>query len=208
MNSYADFSGIAFAYDYLARIFFGDTIKRCQIWTLKSLQENATVLIPGGGTGWILEEIDKLNIPLEIVYVEPSKGMMRRSKERKINNLKIRYINEMNGSSSTEFDKILHFFYLDLFNEVNLEAEIISARNLLKPKGFLLFADFQLNRKTLPVWQKSLSFIMHQFFRRVTGMESNKLKDLHSAILKSGFNLVEEKFFYGNFISGKIYQKI
>ena len=101
---------------------------------------------------------------------------------------------------------ILLFFYLDLFNEVNLVKEIARVRNLLKPGGFLLFADFRLNPGNFKLWQKSLSFIMHQFFRRFAGMESERLKDLHSAILYNGFNLIEESFFYGDFITGKIYQ--
>ena len=98
MNPYADFSGIAFAYDYLAKITFGNAIERSQIWTLKNLRKNDVILIQGGGTGWILEKIDKLQLPMEIVYVEPSDGMMRMSKNRKSTNLNIYFLKELNGT--------------------------------------------------------------------------------------------------------------
>jgi spermidine synthase len=70
-------------YDGLSRLVFGRTLIAAQVAFLSSIPKNAKVLIIGGGTGWILEEITRLYPSgLTITYVEISANMMALSQKR------------------------------------------------------------------------------------------------------------------------------
>ena len=51
------YDSIAGVYDKLAGIFIGKALREAQIYLLQFIPANARLLIVGGGTGWILEEI-------------------------------------------------------------------------------------------------------------------------------------------------------
>ena len=71
-----DYNRIAKSYDVLSRIIFQNSIIKAQLYLIEFLEENTKVLIVGGGTGWILEEIAKLKKPnISVVYVEKSSAM-------------------------------------------------------------------------------------------------------------------------------------
>ena len=73
---------IAPFYDHLVKLVFGDKLKELQCSFLKKIQSNDKVLILGGGTGWILEEIDSVCVNTDIVYIDKSPSMIKRAKRR------------------------------------------------------------------------------------------------------------------------------
>ena len=80
--SQSNFNLIAPVYDFLAKMVFGSHLKKAQTIFLNQIKEGDRVLVVGGGTGWILEELNQLNKPIKVVYVEPSTKMMSLSKAR------------------------------------------------------------------------------------------------------------------------------
>ncbi|WP_029204172.1 class I SAM-dependent methyltransferase [Pedobacter agri] len=78
-----NYDKIANYYDSLSRLVFGKSQVNAQINQLKSITKNSSILIVGGGTGWILEEIGKRHPSgLKITYVEISAKMLVLSKDR------------------------------------------------------------------------------------------------------------------------------
>jgi ubiquinone/menaquinone biosynthesis C-methylase UbiE len=74
----SNYDNSAWFYDRLSRIILGKALIRAQTTFLPYLSlPNSKVLIAGGGTGWILEEIAKVHPSgLHITYVELSEKMM------------------------------------------------------------------------------------------------------------------------------------
>ena len=74
---------IADVYDRLAGIFIGKALRNAQIYLAQYIPAGAKILIAGGGTGWILEEITRLHDSgLQIDYLDISAGMIAKAKER------------------------------------------------------------------------------------------------------------------------------
>ena len=77
-----NYNTIAGYYDFLSRTIFQRSIINAQVALLSYIKPNSTVLIVGGGTGWILEKIEPAG--LEITYVEISENMLALSRKRKL----------------------------------------------------------------------------------------------------------------------------
>jgi len=78
-----NYDRIARYYDFLSRIVFFRAQLKAQIDQLHFIPANSSVLIVGGGTGWILEEIAKVHpTGLNITYVEISAKMLELSRKR------------------------------------------------------------------------------------------------------------------------------
>ena len=69
----ANYDNSAWFYDRLSRLIYGKALVRSQVYLLRYIPAGSIILIAGGGTGWILEEISKLHPSgLKITYVEIS----------------------------------------------------------------------------------------------------------------------------------------
>jgi spermidine synthase len=67
----ANFNNSAWFYDGLSRLVYGNALVEAQVYLLQFIRPNSKILIAGGGTGWILEELAKLHPEgLKIAYVE------------------------------------------------------------------------------------------------------------------------------------------
>src|ERR1700744_542206 len=94
-NMAANYDNSAWFYDRLSRLVYGKALIRSQIYLLKHIPKNSNILIAGGGTGWILEEIVKIHPSgLTITYVEVSANMMDLSKKRNVQSNKVTFIYE------------------------------------------------------------------------------------------------------------------
>ena len=88
-----NYDNIASSYDLLSRLVFFRSQVKAQIEQLKYIPEGSNVLIAGGGTGWILEEIAKIHPSgLSITYVEISAKMLEISQKRNTKANTITYI--------------------------------------------------------------------------------------------------------------------
>src|SRR5689334_3514018 len=65
-----NYNSVAFFYDSLNRIVFGNSTIRSQVWLLQQIPANASILVIGGGTGWILEKLAEVHSSgLHIIYI-------------------------------------------------------------------------------------------------------------------------------------------
>ncbi len=72
-----NYNKIAKYYDLISRLVYGKAIIKAQVSLLKFIPANSSVLIIGGGTGWVLEELAKIHQEgLTIIYVENSSKMI------------------------------------------------------------------------------------------------------------------------------------
>jgi ubiquinone/menaquinone biosynthesis C-methylase UbiE len=91
----ANYDNIARVYDLLSRVIFGRHIEQAQVCMLEYVPSGSSILIVGGGTGWILEKLsDQYPHGLQIDYVEISAEMIVLSEKRNHKENVVNFINK------------------------------------------------------------------------------------------------------------------
>src|SRR6185312_9120418 len=132
----ANYNNSAWFYDRLSTLVYGKALIKAQVYLLQFIQPGSKVLIVGGGTGKLLEEIAKIHpARLKITYVEIAPKMMVLSRERNTGNNKVNFVNEAveNVDLPSDFDMILTPFLFDNFTEENFRKIFIHIHQCLKP---------------------------------------------------------------------------
>ncbi|MFC5272181.1 class I SAM-dependent methyltransferase [Adhaeribacter terreus] len=208
-----NFNFVAPFYDPLSKLIFGQSIKNSQLSLLPFIPENVTVLIIGGGTGWILEEMLKQNKTSKILYLEVSEKMLAQSKKRyaKLSQnsetkVEFRLGTEQTLQPEETFDVIFTGFLLDLFQPENLQKLMQKLHGHLKPNGLWLVADFAPQNATY-FWQKSLLKTMVLFFKLTANLQANTLPEIEKALENFPLEQLNKHLFYHNLIFAATYRK-
>lgn len=204
----ANYNNSAWFYDRLSRLVYGRALINAQVYLLQFIPADTSVLIVGGGTGWILEELTRLHSSgLQITYVEVAADMMARSRRRNTGQNNVTFINDAveNVKTGTDFDVIITPFLFDNFTTETTDKVFRHLHQLLKPDGTWLNCDFQLTGKW---WQTVLLKSMFFFFRLICGIEASKLPEVQSLFKTNKYQLIDEKAFYGDFVGAKVYRKV
>ncbi|MEO6980287.1 MAG: class I SAM-dependent methyltransferase [Mucilaginibacter sp.] len=202
----SNYNNSAWFYDRLSRLVYGRALINAQVYLLQFVPANSAVLIVGGGTGWILEELTKIHPSgLQITYVEIAADMMIRSKQRDNGLNEVVFVNDAveNVVISQGFDVIITPFLFDNFTEATAQKVFDHIHQLLKPGAAWLNADFQLTGKW---WQSVLLKSMFLFFRVLCKIEASQLPDVEQLFNARGYRAVERRSFYGDFIISTAYK--
>lgn len=204
-----NYDHVAPFYDLLSHLVYGKAIVQAQIFLVNAIPENSSILIIGGGTGQVLEEISKKYISgLQITYVDISKKMIALSRKRNTGNNNLIFITQSISDVTFhhQFDVIITPFLFDNFSNNTTKVIFNKIHAILKPHGLWLFADFQLSEKN-NLWQKLLLNIMYSFFRVLGGIEASHLPDTTSLFEENKYQPVSKQTFYRKFIYAVIYVK-
>ena len=173
----SNYDHIAGFYDRLSRLVFGSSIVRAQVCLLPFIPAGARILIIGGGTGWILEEIAALHPQgLTIDYIESSAKMIAISQKRNRQKNSVQFIHQPieDYVLTTPYDVIITPFLFDNFPKDKIAYIFEKLHAYLKSNGLWLYADFTSGTGN-PFWQKILLRIMYLFFRVTGAIETQKL---------------------------------
>jgi ubiquinone/menaquinone biosynthesis C-methylase UbiE len=202
----ANYDNSASFYDKLSQLVFGKALVNAQAWLLPQIPKNAKILIVGGGTGWIMEEITKLHPSgLNITYVEISANMMTLSRKRNIGANHVVFINKAieEAGLPPDFDVAITPFLFDNFTDNTLPGVFQHIHQTLKPGSLWLNTDFQLTGKW---WQYAMLKSMLLFFKMLCGVPAWRLPDVGRQFGKFGYGVVEEKIFFGDFVVTRLYK--
>ena len=206
----ADYNKIARFCDLLSRLVYGKSLIRSQRCLLSLIPAGSSVLVVGGGTGWILEDISKLAQPgISVTYVELSASMIRLAKKRALGNLRVDFDCQPfeTYEGKQKFDCLFTAYFLDNFSSVQLPAIFQKLSGLLKEGGIWLYADFVDQKKGGPVWQKLLLKLMYLFFRISCGIEATELAD-PVPLFASTYLPVFERTDFSGFLRSCGYRKL
>jgi ubiquinone/menaquinone biosynthesis C-methylase UbiE len=168
------------------------------------------VLVVGGGTGWILDEVSKLNRKnISIVYVEKSSKMIELSKKRKHENVAVEFVCSGIERYKTDehFDVILTPFVFDNFIEKKIQYVFQRLDALLHQRGFWLYADFVNYQEVQRAWKQYFLKTMYIFFSLAANIETKKLIDMRPYFTEK-YKMVTQQFYYRRFIESIVYRKI
>ena len=202
-----NYDTIAWFYDRLARLIFGTTLVNAQLFLIRAIPPMSRILIVGGGTGWILEEIAKLHQSgLTITYIDASEKMIGLAQQRNTGNNQIEFISTPIEAVSLAqaYDIVLTPFLFDNFSQDSLSKMFDQLSGVMKPRGLWLYADFQA---TGIAWQRLVLKIMYMFFRVSCGIEATHLPDAKSLFTEHNFTNQTQRSFMNQFIIAVVYQK-
>jgi SAM-dependent methyltransferase len=205
-----NYDPIARYYDFLSRVFFGKSEILAQVGLLGYVPPGSRVLIVGGGTGWILEEIaDRYPAGLRITYVESSGEMMRLAKRRRVGASVVSFVELPIEEFVTEerYDCILTGFLFDNFS-AGLAARVIGwLCPMLEADGCWLFADFYYRRRESRFWQGLMLRVMYFSARLICKVEAEALPDMDSLFAQAGLAPVHISWYYRGFIKAVAYRR-
>ncbi|AKQ44681.1 hypothetical protein TH63_02035 [Rufibacter radiotolerans] len=212
-SSLSSFDFIAPVYDALAGVVFKDSQKKAQCRFLSKIPDGATVLVLGGGTGWLLPELFKKSNPKQVLYLEASNAMLEKARRRvrglpESSRIEFRLGTELALLPQEKFHVIITPFVLDLFTEQEVTAMVQRLSQALMPQGQWLHTDFFLSPNLFQkAWQKPLLWAMYRFFRLVSGISGTGLSPMEEIFRQAGFVPLRQAFFFHCFIKAQLWQK-
>ena len=204
-----NFNLVARPYDFISRLVFGNALVESQVRLLSIIPSKSKILVVGGGTGWILEEIAKVHpAGLEITYVEVSLAMLDLSRLRQYKQNHVTFIHKPIEEYQTDaiFDVIITPFFFDLFKENKVNFLFAHIDKKLINNGLWLYTDFIPPKYQIHLWQKILLKSMYWFFGFLSQVEARKLVNMDFYFEKN-YTKISENWFYARFIRSNIYQK-
>lgn len=200
--SHNNYDAIARYYDVLAMLVFGYSLRRAQTDQLHYLKDNDTLLIAGGGTGWILEKIQQSGRKnLRVFFVDASAQMIRLAQKRKTPALSVRFLQTKaeNIADLPACDLIMTPFLFDNFEPEQAAKLFNHLHPFLRTGGVWLHADFHLSTAS-PWWQKKLLAVMYYFFRATAAVSTRTLTDMTPHFERYAYRCANHKNYYKNFI--------
>lgn len=207
-----NFDRIAFLYDRLAKLIFSSSIKNAQLVHLDVIPDKGKVLIIGGGTGWILNEIFKKKLDVHITYIELSQKMLHSSK-RSVSKSKVSQVHFIHGDEESlkllksQFDVIITNFFLDVFQEKRLLKVMYDLKLLLNQDGFWINTDFVKHYDSgYNFWKRGLIKIMYIFFRILCNVEGSRLLNFKEYFSTLELNHMDNQRFFYDMIHADLYK--
>jgi ubiquinone/menaquinone biosynthesis C-methylase UbiE len=204
------FDNIAWCYELLSYAVFGNSIRRSQVIYFDSIPKSSHVLVIGGGTGWILDELFKAADPGKVTYIESSSRMLELSR----NKVGGQYRSRIDFILGTEesiiitggYDVVITNYFLDLFEEARLKRVMDSIYLSLNNNGLWIFTDFR-KKKNGSIFNKLLLKMMYLFFRLVCHIEAKSLPSIGLAFRRLNMLELKSDFFYFKNIKAVLMKK-
>ena len=208
------FHRVASFYDRLARLIYGDALEQAQAALLPYLPPQGRVLLIGGGSGWLLEQLVSTGRQLDIVYIDAAPAMLRLA-ERRYTHLQRPHACRVTFRLGTEqalqlqeqFEVVITPFLLDLFPPKRLQRLMDTLAAALAPHGSWLFADFWPLQQPPPLWQRLLIRSMYAFFGFVSGVKASRLPDYASRFNALNFEELYSRSFFRGMVQAKVFRR-
>lgn len=181
-----------------------------QVELLGYVAAGSRMLIVGGGTGWILEEIaERFPGGLHITYVESSGAMMRLARRRHVGASVVSFVELPIEEFETEerYDCILTGFLFDNFSPGLAERVIGWLCPMLEADGCWLFADFYYRRRESRFWQGLMLRVMYFSARLICKVDARELPDMDDLFAQARFVPVRIRWYYRGFIKAVAYRR-
>lgn len=204
-NQQPSYDRLAKHYDFLSRLVFFKSQVRAQTEQLIYIKDCKHLLVVGGGTGWILNDLNDLTTIINITFVESSVKMIALAK--KVNthhHIEFVHNDIENYNTSMKFDSVLTPFLFDNFDEIKAEKVFVQIDKMLVEKAMWIYIDFRLDGTW---WKSCVLKAMYLFFNFMGVVKVSVLPKMENAFATKKYNLSSEKHYYGGFIEAKVYQK-
>lgn len=209
------FDRLSKVYDLLVALVYGRALRKAQTCFLDRVKPGSRVLVVGGGTGWFLEALLQTEKVGLVTYVELSRGMLEKSRQRITERLpemlsKVEWVEGTVHDLPEEpaFDLVCTHCFLDLFEGKGLEREVMALQSRMERSGSWYFSDFRYVDKWPMSWiSRVMIWGMYRFFRWTCGIQARRLPDFEDVFSRANLQVVERQLWYGGMISSKWYAR-
>ncbi len=195
-------------YDQLSRLVFGSSLLMAQRWLVQHIPPSASILIVGGGTGIILEEIAAIHgCGLAIDYIEIAPKMMARARRRQCANNRVNFIEAAVQDvdfAVKEYDVVITAFLFDSFTEQRMQTVFSAIDRALTRDGRWFYSDFVDTGKPL---HKMLLWSMYSFFRLLGSIQVSQLPGINTCFTRHYYKRTASQTYRNGFIEAVIYQR-
>ncbi|MFT2009067.1 class I SAM-dependent methyltransferase [Pontibacter sp. 13R65] len=180
---------------------------------LPYIAEQDRVLLIGGGSGWLLEQILLHHPKLKLLYLEASPKMLQMAQNRyrrlqvSGHQVEFRLGTEALLHETDVFDVIFTPFLLDLFLPHRLHLLMNRLANSLAPEGLWLFSDFWPVATPPLWWQQLLLKSMYTFFGMVSQVRARSLPDFKSHFEQLQLEEVYSSSYAKGMVQSKVFQR-
>jgi len=184
-------------YDWLTKLAFGNSYRRCQEWVARRIEPQGNILIAGGGTGPFLSAIANPTYAT-LFFVEPSEKMQEKAKSRNyVTGIDVKWINNtlLDVGNLPPMDQVVTAFFLDQFSGATLLEHVEYCQNKLTPNGSWIVVDFTKPRNKYSLYGLFV-WLMIWFFRQSTGLELTSLPDVFRNFDSPAYRVGEESYFF------------
>ncbi|GAB3540650.1 hypothetical protein GCM10027443_38880 [Pontibacter brevis] len=209
------FHRVASFYDRLARLVYGDALEQAQLSLLPQLPQEGRVLVIGGGSGWILEQLLLTGKRLDILYLDAAPAMLQRARQRHERfrlphscSVSFRLGTEKALLPHEQFEAVITPFLLDLFPPPRLQQLMHTLAAALTPSSWWLLADFWPVQQPPPFRQQLFIWGMYRFFGLVSGVKAKQLPDYAAHFRSLGFQETHSRSFYSGMVQAKVFVRI
>lgn len=207
----ANYDKIAPIYDMLSKLVFNRSQLLGQIEQLKNLSDNQHILICGGGSGKILDEIS-IRMPrgIQILYLDSSQKMIEIAETRNRGSNIIEFVCQdiLDFETDKSFDIIITSFFFDNFPENKAICVFTKLDNLLVNNGLWFQNDFTHSSNKWIWWKSIMLKIMYLFFNLTSNLGNYKLVEMESVFDAHSYVLIEKNLYFKNFIVSLTYRKV
>src|SRR5690606_1189468 len=115
---------------------------------------------------------------------------------------------EDNVPTDDFYDVVITNFFLDLFDETELQEVMKKLSQWLHPDGIWLFSDFNICEKPVHAWwQRLLVRSMYWFFKMTCQLTPVQLPDFGRNFYQSGFLPTHSRYFCHDMMVTRVYCK-
>lgn len=203
-----NYDTVAWCYDRFSRLVFGNTQVSAQLHLLPFIPPGSRILIAGGGTGWILEEIAKVHSSgLTITYIDASEKMINLAKRQSAGNNKVVFkaANVEYAMNDDRYDVVLTPFLFDNFTQRKAEQLFAAIDKHLVPQALWLYCDFD---ETSILSHRLLMKIMYAFFRICCGVKATQMPDMENCFRQRNYFAMARRPYMNGFINSLVYKKV
>lgn len=199
------FNALAPFYRLLSKLVFGNKPELAQKHFLSTIEDNAKVLILGGGSGALLKSLLTHKPNVTVDYIDISPKMIELARKRIPNPATVNFIIGTEANIPNKiYTVVMTGFYLDMFRTDTLNTIIPKIQSHVQANGQWLVTDFVCKK----AWHTLMLWVMYRFFRIVTGIEARELPDWEYHLTQNGLTETEEKYFFGGFIKSCLYKTV
>lgn len=195
------FDSLAPHYRWMEALLAGNKLQACRTAFLQGVAACRDVLLLGEGNGRFLVECRRSLPKARITVVDSSRIMLNRAVARleacglDLNNVHVHCADvEEWFPRAAEFDLVVTNFFLDCFDEHELDALTTKVANAARPECFWLLSDFRIPTSGfLKARAVVIHRLMYAFFRTFTGISANEIVLPDEKLRLNGFKRLAQK---------------
>jgi ubiquinone/menaquinone biosynthesis C-methylase UbiE len=211
-----NFDALSRHYRWMEAVAAGGKLQKCREEYLNEIYGCKNALLVGEGHGRFLEVFIRANPTASITFIDSSKGMIEVAKDRLqrkgLDERRVKFIHVDAMSQDfgeNVFDLVVTNFFLDCFDESQLEVLISKLARSLKQGGQWMLADFCKPDKG---WKRLRAVIiiklMCVFFDIATQLRVNDLLSPDKILKKNGMQLLKRTRYEWDLLKADLWKKL